>query len=142
LEIPYKENLSEDEKIAGLSKFWSEAKFNFANFDLVPELNWDHTFLEFLPRVRQTKTTLEYYRVLQELTAKLKDGHTNVAIPSALNDEVYAIQLISTRRIEDKVLINNVYDNELLQNGIARGQEIVEIDGIPVEQYAEQRVKP
>jgi hypothetical protein len=58
------------------------------------------------------------------------------------NDEVYAIPLISTRRIEDKVLINNVYDNELLQNGIARGQEIVEIDGIPVEQYAEQRVKP
>ncbi len=52
LEIPYKENLTEDEKIAGLSKFWSEVKFNFANFDLVPELNWDQAFLEFLPRVR------------------------------------------------------------------------------------------
>jgi len=38
-QTPYRENLSEDEKLAGLSKFWAEAKYNFVNFDLIPEVN-------------------------------------------------------------------------------------------------------
>jgi C-terminal processing protease CtpA/Prc len=49
---------------------------------------------------------------------------------------------IRTRLIEDKVLITEIYDPVLRQNGIEAGQEIIEIDGIPVKQYAEQRVKP
>nr|WP_223583179.1 hypothetical protein [Sphingobacterium sp. GVS05A] len=32
----FRPNLSAEEKLAGLSKFWSEAKYNFVNFDLVP----------------------------------------------------------------------------------------------------------
>jgi hypothetical protein len=39
LETPLRTNLAEDEKIAGRSRLWSEVKFNFANFDLVPELD-------------------------------------------------------------------------------------------------------
>ena len=38
---PYRENLSEDEKVAGLSRLWSEAKFNFVYFAKVPTLDWD-----------------------------------------------------------------------------------------------------
>src|SRR5215210_727589 len=75
---PYRENIGEDEKAAGLSRFWSEVKYNFANFDLVQGLDWDALHLEYLPKVRATKSTLEYYRVLTELCARLKDGHTNV----------------------------------------------------------------
>lgn len=36
LKTAYKAEMSDDEKVAGLSKFWSEAKYNFVNFDLVP----------------------------------------------------------------------------------------------------------
>jgi hypothetical protein len=46
---PFRENLSEDEKAAGLSRFWSEVRYNFANFDLVPGLDWDALYLEYLP---------------------------------------------------------------------------------------------
>src|SRR4051794_15749041 len=52
-QTPYRPALSEDEKIAGLSKLWAEVKFNFANFDLVPDLRWDALYIETLPRVRQ-----------------------------------------------------------------------------------------
>ncbi|HEX8638526.1 MAG TPA: hypothetical protein VF692_10720, partial [Pyrinomonadaceae bacterium] len=142
LKTPYRENISEDEKIAGLSKLWSEVKYNFSNFDIVPDVNWDAAYLEFLPKVRRTKSTIEYYRVLQEMSARLRDGHTDVSFPDEIKDEVYARPAIRTRLIEDKVLIVEVYDPFLRQNGIEKGQEIIEIDDIPVKQYAEQRVKP
>jgi CubicO group peptidase (beta-lactamase class C family)/C-terminal processing protease CtpA/Prc len=142
LKTAFRANLGEDEKVAGLSKFWSEVRFNFANFDLVPALDWDKLYLEYLPKVRQTKSTLEYYQALRELCAKLKDGHTGVYFPTELTDETLARPLIATRLIEDKVIIRAVFDEELKKEGIEPGLEIVEIDGTPVKQYAEQRVAP
>jgi carboxyl-terminal processing protease len=139
---PFRENIGDDEKTAGLSRFWSEARYNFANFDLVPGLNWDALYLEYLPRVRATKTTLEYYRVLTELCARLKDGHTNVIPPAELSDELYASPDIVTRLVEDKVLVVVVLDERLPQEGIKVGVEVVEIDGVPVKLYAAGRVMP
>jgi carboxyl-terminal processing protease len=141
LQTPYRENLSADEKIAGLAKFWSEVKYNFANFDLVPSLNWDAAFLEFLPKVQSTKSTLEYYLVLKEMCAKLRDAHTNVSPPRELVDELYARPQLRTRLIEDRVIVIGVSDI-LRRDGIEVGQEVVEINSLPVKQYAELKVMP
>src|SRR5690606_25619809 len=73
LATPWRPALGEDERVAGLSKLWSEAKFNFANFDLVPELDWDATYLEFLPRVRKAQSAVAYYAELQAFVARLHD---------------------------------------------------------------------
>src|SRR6218665_1771244 len=81
---PYQTNIPENEKMAGLAKLWSELKYNFVNFDLVPNVNLDSLYFAYLPKVRQTKSTLEYYWVMQELTAQLKDGHTNINVPAEL----------------------------------------------------------
>ncbi len=142
LKTAFRANLSEDEKVAGLSQFWSEVRFNFANFDLVPTLDWDKLYLDYLPKVRQTKSTLEYYQALRELCAKLKDGHTNVYFPNELNDETLARPLIATRLIEDKVIVRGAFDEQLRKEGVELGLELIEIDGTPVKQYAEQRVAP
>ncbi len=138
----YAPNLREEEKLAGLSKFWAEVKFNFANFDLVPSLDWDRLYLEFIPKVRQTKSTLEYYTVLRELCARLRDGHTNISYPNELRPEAQASPLLGLRWIEDRVIICRVYDESLLKDGVVPGLEIIEVDGMPVKQYAEQRVMP
>lgn len=142
LRTPFRESLSEEEKVAGLSKLWSEAKFNFANFDLAGDLDWDALYLAYLPRVRQAKTTEGYYRLLMEFFAKLKDGHTNVAPPRELFDRMLARPLVRTRLVEDRVVIVAVTGEALRREGLAPGQEILEIDGQPVRQYAEQRVMP
>ena len=139
---PFNANLSEDEKIAGLTQFWSEVRFNFANFDLVPTLEWDKTYLEFLPKVRQTKSTLEYYRVMLELCARLKDAHTNINLPNELRDEFYARPMLTTRWVEGKVLVRLVLDEKLKALGIAPGVEILEVNETPVQQYAEKNVRP
>ncbi len=142
LETPYAQNISDDEKVAGLSKFWSEAKYNFVNFDLVPDLDFDSLYLTYLPKVRQTKSTLEYYYVLEQFAAALSDGHTNVNMPRALVDSVYARPLLRTRLVEGKVLIIGVYDQLLLQKGISVGQEVIMVNGLPVKEYAARYVMP
>ena len=142
LKTPYQPNLTDEEKIAGLSKFWSEAKYNFINFPLVPDLDWDKTYLEFIPKVLATKTTLDYYKVLQMFCAKLKDGHTNVNFPLNLSDEVYSRLAIKTRLVENRVIIIQIYDEKLKAEGLQIGQEITEIDGVPVKKYAEENILP
>lgn len=63
LKTAYRADLGEDEKIAGLSLFWAMARNGFVYFDRIPEMNWDKTYLEYLPKVRQTRSTYEYYLV-------------------------------------------------------------------------------
>jgi carboxyl-terminal processing protease len=105
---PYQEVLSPEEKLAGLSEFWAEVKFNFVNFDHVPELDWDATYQAYIPKVLQTKNTANYYRVLQEMCALLKDAHTTVDHPEQLLDEFYGRPPIWTGMVEGKVLILKV----------------------------------
>ncbi len=139
---PYRETLTEDERVAGLSRLWSEVKFNFANFDLVPDLDWDAVYMAYLPKVRQARSTLEYYRLLAEVVAQLRDGHTNVNPPRELLDQVYARPALRTAVVEDRVVVARVLDDALRSQGIEPGVEIVEIDGVPVKQYAKERVAP
>lgn len=138
---PYKENISDEEKIAGLSKFWSEVKYNFINFDLVPSINIDSLYRDYLPKVTKTKSTLEYYRLLTQLCALLKDAHTNVNAPAELYNEVYARPLLRSRLIEDKVLLIWV-DSSLQKKGIKPGMEVVKVNDLPVKEYAAKYVAP
>ncbi len=139
---PYKENISDDEKLAGLSRFWSECKYNFVYFDKLTDLNWDSIYFAYLPQIRQTRNTMEYFKVLQRFSAELKDGHTRVEAPNDLLDELLDRPAIDTRLVEDKVVITNVVDKELSKMGLRPGLEVVAVDGVPVKVYAESRVEP
>jgi C-terminal processing protease CtpA/Prc len=130
------------EKIAGLSLFWSEARHCFANFDLAGDLDWDALYLEFLPKVRATQSTYQYYRVMQAFAARLHDGHSGVNLPPELDQSLHAA-MIRTRALADGVVaIAEVHDPSLRQQGIEPGLEIVAVDGQPVAEYAAQRVAP
>ncbi|GGF18092.1 S41 family peptidase [Hymenobacter cavernae] len=136
---PYQPQLSEDEKVAGLSKFWSEAKYNFAFFDKIPKVSWDSLYLAYIPKVKAAPTTLAYYQLLQEMCAQLHDGHTNVYPPRELMNEVYERPPLRIALIEDKVLITEVGSETLRQQGFVPGQEVLAVDGVPARTYAEAR---
>lgn len=141
-ETPYRETLPEEERIAGLARYWAEVRSNFAFFDQVPELDWDAAFLETLPKVRAAATTAEYYRVLQALNARLHDGHTNVYPPKELRPSFYTRPALRTAKIEGRVVITRLLDPALAGAGLVPGLEIVAIDGEPVETYADAKVRP
>ena len=143
LKTPCTQNISEAEKIAGLSKFWAEAKYNFAYFDQIPKLDWDQLYLEYLPKVRATKSTLEYFRVVQAFSAQLHDGHTSVwANAEPLVNLVDGRPALLTNLVEDKVIVDEVFSDSLVQVGIRPGIEVLRIDGIPVHEYANQYIRP
>jgi carboxyl-terminal processing protease len=134
----YKPTLTEDEKIAGLSRFWAEAKYNFAFFDKIPRLSWDSLYLATLPKVRAATTTLAYYQVLQEMCAQLHDGHTNINEPDA-PDNLEGRPPLRTALVEGKVVITEVRSETLRRQGLVPGVEVLAIDGVPARQYGQQR---
>jgi C-terminal processing protease CtpA/Prc len=141
LKTAYSPNLSEAEKVAGLSLLWSQAKYNFANFDLV-NIDWNKTYLDYLPKVIATKSTSDYYKVLMNFYAQLKDGHTNVYPPKELVDEFYSRPPFRTELIEGRVFVSQIFSDSLLKTGIKPGLEILKIDGQPIIDFAEKDVKP
>lgn len=138
---PYKDNLTDAEKVAGLSLLWSQAKYNFVNFDHAG-IDWNQTYLDYMPKVAATKTTADYYRVLISFYAQLKDGHTNVYVPDALSGQFYSRPPFRTQLIEGRVFVTQVFSDSLFKAGIQPGLEILKIDGEPVIDYAEKNVKP
>ena len=139
--VPYKEKLSVEERIAGLSLFWHEVRQHFVYFDHVPKLDWDKVFLEYIGKVSAAETTRDYYDVLMRLAPLLQDGHTNIFPPEQLVDQFYARPPVRTALIEDRVIVLGV-NSPSLEKSVRMGDEIVAIDGMPVKAYAEQRVAP
>ena len=102
--------ISNEEKVFGLSKLWSEVKYNFANFD-ISKINWDSTYRVYIPKVLATNTTEEYYKELIKMMALLKDGHSNVYYSPFFN---YKRPPIRTKLIENKIIITDIYNDTLI----------------------------
>jgi carboxyl-terminal processing protease len=141
LKTPYKSNLSEDEKVAGLSLLWMMARNNFVYFDHLTT-DWNQTYLNYLPLVRNTKSTAEYYKILIRFYAGLNDGHTNVYVPDTLDADFYSRPPMRSMLIEGRVFVTEVFNDSLVNMGIKPGLEVIKIDSEPVIPYAEKNVKP
>jgi carboxyl-terminal processing protease len=139
LATPYKPVLTNEEKVAGLSLFWSEARHGFAHFDHVPGLDWNKTYMDYLAKVLAAPTTEAYYRIMMELAPLLKDGHTNIYPPEALRDKLYARPPLQTALVEGKVLVTEVRSPSLAAR-VKVGDELVAIGGAPVQAYAQANV--
>lgn len=138
---PYKDVLTVEERVAGLSLFWAEARQNFVYFDRVPDLDWDQVYMEYLAKVMAANSTRDYYAVMRELAPLLRDGHTNIVPPGELNSEFAARPPLRTVLAEGRVLVRHV-DDAALAARVQAGEEVLAIDGVPVRQYVEQRVYP
>lgn len=138
---PYRERLPVEERIAGLTQFWSDARQYFVHFDNAPELDWNKTYLEFLPRVMAAETTADYYQVLMQLAPLLRDGHTNIFAPQELEERFYARPPIVTELVGDTVLVVAVNSTALARR-LKIGDELVAVDGVPVKRHAEEKVAP
>lgn len=139
---PYAPVLDEDQRVAGLSRVWSEAKFNFAAFDLVPDLDWDALYLATLPEARAATDTADYYRVLRRFVAQLRDGHSSIRPPVEVRDQLDAQPGVRTALVEGRVFVAAFLDPALAATGLAPGMEIVAIEGQPVQAWAQANVAP
>jgi C-terminal processing protease CtpA/Prc len=134
--------LTPEEKITGLSKCWSEAKYNFANFDLVPQLAWDSLYTAYIPKVIAATTVVDYYHVLQNFYQHLRDGHTSVNLPFRYIKKRNGILPLEIRWIENKaIVVQNVSDKKE-EGAIKPGTEVVAWNGIPLQEYIQKTISP
>jgi C-terminal processing protease CtpA/Prc len=138
----YLESIPIEERIAGLSKIWAVARDAFVWFDRVPDLDWDRAYVNAIPRVMATEKTEEYYRELMRFVALLRDSHCNVYPPKELAECFYSRPGVQTAKVEGRVIVMEVTDGDLSQQGLRAGDEVLRIEGIDVEDYAQKRVAP
>ncbi len=132
--------LGTHDRALGLVKFWSEAKYNFAFFDQVPDLDWDKVLEEYLPRVMDAKSDDEYAELVMKCCALLKDGHTSVYIShyhSALSPP------IEVQPLQGKAIVVAVGKRDDIDKArLGPGDEITHVDDRPVQEVLEQDIYP
>ena len=136
--------ISKAEKLFGLSKFWQEVNYNFVYLDKVDRPKFDSTYKALLTTIGDTKSDYEYYRELEKFCATLKDGHTNVFMPSTSDFETMTTMFGDYRffveNVGGKAVIVRV--NLSKKNEIPLGSEIIEVNGKPTEKYIADEVEP
>jgi carboxyl-terminal processing protease len=132
---------STDQKIWGLMTVWAEARYTFPHFDRMPDLDWDRTVQEYIPRVIAAEDMDAYYRVLLELVALLRDGHTTLLPPWGHLKPGYDLAPIEVRILDDRFYVDRVGSApELADQGIRPGVEILTVEGVPTGRYFAENV--
>jgi len=135
-------NISDADKILGLSMFWKEASYNFVYFDKVPKLNWDSAYASFIPKVLATKNIYEYSRQIKKFSALLHDGHTSAGyyVDTLIYQNDFGKYKLELKEFDEKVYVINTALKT--KDEIPVGSEILLVDNIPVETYLTDSVLP
>jgi len=136
--------LTPAEKVYGLSKFWQEVNYNFVYLNRVDQLKWDSAYVSLIDKVQRTENDYEYYRLMKQFCAMLKDGHTNIDFPeniqSKLLKTMFGDYRIFIENIEHKAIITHI--NPSKKDIIPPGSEIIAVNNLPVKEYLAQFVSP
>jgi C-terminal processing protease CtpA/Prc len=125
-------------KLHDLSLFWSEAKYNFANFDEL-KFNWDSLYYSFIPQIINTKNDYEFLRLMQQFAANLKDAHSGVW-GGNLSSYLDYIPL-NFSNFNEKIYITNARKGIGLDSSII-GAKVTSINGIETNEYLEKYTLP
>ncbi len=135
--------LTPEQRVEAFTRLWSMVKFNFANFDLVPELNWDDILSEYLPKVMQDQSNEAYFLLLQECVGRLKDGHTQLypSLPSFSRST--PCPPLQIRSVRGKAVITGIAKTEEIEKSdIKVGDEITHVDGRPIQELLAKDIYP
>ena len=134
--------LSAEQRVEAFTRLWCTAKFNFANFDLIPELNWDNVLSEYLPKVIADQSNDAYVLLLQKCIGLLKDGHTSVTSRWGRGFSS-ACPPLRIRSISGKAIVTETTETEEMRaSGIKPGDEITHVDGRTVREILEKDIYP
>ncbi|MBD1558150.1 hypothetical protein HC752_14525 [Vibrio sp. S9_S30] len=140
--IAYGKNdrLSLEERIYGLSLLWSNAKEHFVFLDDDVASDLDESYKDYLSKVASADNIHDYYRVLSRFSALLNDGHTKVFPPFHHFKDNMDWPDLHLQDIEGEVLVTSVGQSYI--EAIPLGSTMIDIEGIPVQEYLKTEVLP
>lgn len=122
-----------EDKVYAFSNVWSELKYNFVHIDRIP-FDPDSLYRARLPAVLASKNDVEFFDLLKRFVAAFNDGHTTVPRYSFNWNEVYDFAPVMVKELHGRYYISQVWESAQLDS-TALGAEIVQIEGIPTDQY-------
>jgi carboxyl-terminal processing protease len=132
-------DLTDEEKVYGLSLLWKEASYNFAFWDKNDLPDWDQAYQEALPRVLATNNTYDYYLELTRFLALLQDGHTDVSMPDKIIDRLEYLPVMFKNISGDYYVI--AVDKKLSQS-MPLFSKVDKIDDVPIKKYITKNIYP
>lgn len=124
---------STEDKLYAFSTVWSELKYNFVHIDRIP-FNPDSLYRACLPAVLASKNDVEFFDLLKRFVAAFNDGHTSVLSYSYNWNDVFDFAPLMVEELDGRYYISQVWESAHLDS-TALGSEIIEIDGMPTQQY-------
>lgn len=129
------------QRILGLATIWAEAKYAFPSFEHVPDLDWDQSFQDFVPRVLAAEDRDEYYWTLMEFAALLSDGHTSVLPPWGYLRPDFDNPPLEIQVVEGAFIVARAAETpELEDQGVSVGLEILEVNGLDARSHLDDSV--
>lgn len=129
--------ISQEDKVIAVSKFWSEVKNNFVNYDQL-NFSWDSIYLSSLEAAIKAEGDFEFLLILKKMAATLNDGHTEI-LPDSYFAKYTDCPGIYLKRIKDTTYVIKV--RKKLINDVPLGSIIVGIDNYSMDNYLIQKAK-
>lgn len=134
------QELSRAEKAFIVGRLQTEVKYNYAQYATLP-FDWDSLCRASLPALVDLEGDEAFVDGLQRLCMKLGDGHTYIYRANMGDSRTWIRPFpITTVRVGDRVFVTEVRSSVLAQQGVAKGCEILEIDGEQVLDYGRRHV--
>jgi hypothetical protein len=125
-------------RMAAFARLCSEVKYNFVYLEQRSEVDWEGVLERYMPRIAAANDDVEYGRILEEVVALLKDGHTS-AYPKAVAP--VDGPLVNLEPIQGKPVVTAVGNLPELAP-IKPGMELIEIDHAPVATIIRRDIDP
>lgn len=80
-EKPYDQFVLPDEgyRLLSLFRYWNIIQYWFPNRQLIGE-DWKNVLTEFIPKLINAKTSMDYWTTMQQLIARIHDTHANLGV--------------------------------------------------------------
>lgn len=143
-EKPYKNMKASNEKLRLLSlfRFWNMVEYFSPHRHLTDE-NWDNVLQKFIPRYLSIETKLDYQLTTLELIAHLQDSHSYTREYETQLTKFFGTNVIPLRLlfIEGRPIVDRVFEVSGSSLKVKKGDELIAIDGIPVDTIIQERIK-
>ncbi|MCL2405998.1 MAG: S41 family peptidase [Defluviitaleaceae bacterium] len=129
--------LSIQEQIWGVSLIWSEAKYNFAFWNVRKNISWDAEYQKLLDKVTQPMKLIDYYLELCRFISLLNDGHTCINFPDEIIKNYLPLP-IKIKNYGSKHIVVNKSEN----CNIPMFSEIYKLNGVEFNKYMNEKIMP